>query len=134
MDYRGKDSFWDFDIEEFLEEEQKNEKQRLEQELERISEQLEKHDDIHQEALNELESKLDWYKHRLEKLYKQSRGRKGKRSELKNQIQQFYQSIREEKREHWKDRQRLEERRSEKLRELSELNLNKITDITFNNK
>ena len=101
----------------------------MEKELERISEQLENREEIHQEALNELESKLDWYKDRLEKLYKQGRGRKGKRGELKNQIQRFYQSIREEKQRCWKDRQRLEERRSEKLRELAELEDTALSEL-----
>ena len=129
MEYRENNSFWDFDIEEFLEESQRSEKQRLEKELERISEQLENREEIHQEALDELESKLDWYKDRLEKLYKQGRGRKGERGELKNQIQKFYQSIREEKQRCWKDRQRLEERRSEKLRELAELEDTPLSEL-----
>jgi chromosome segregation ATPase len=129
MDYQEEGSLWDFDIEEFLEESQRSERQRLEKELERISEQLENREEIHQEALNELESKLDWYKDRLEKLYKQGRGRKGKRGELKNQIQKFYQSIREEKYRCWKDRQRLEERKGEKIRELSEVEEGDIFDL-----
>ena len=129
MEYRENNSFWDFDIEEFLEKSQRSEKQRLEKELERISEQLENREEIHQEALNELESKLDWYKDRLEKLYKQGRGRKRERGELKNQIQRFYQSIREEKQRCWKDRQRLEERRSEKLRELAELEDTPLSEL-----
>lgn len=131
MDYRGDESFWDFDIEQFLEQSQENERQRLEQELERIDEQLEERDKIHEQTIRELESKLEWYKDRLQKLYKQSRGRHGKRGELKNQIQRFYRLIREEKQRSWKDRQRLEERRSEKIRELSELDdihLSKLID------
>jgi len=129
MEYRENESFWDFDVEEFLEESQRSERQRLEKELERISEQLENREEIHREALNELEGKLDWYKDRLKKLYKQSRGRKGERGELKNQIQRFYQLIREEKQRCWKDRQRLEERRSEKLRELAELENTALSEL-----
>lgn len=94
----------------------------MEKELERIDEQLEERRQVHHEIVDELESKIDWYSDRLEKLYKQRRGRNGERSQLKDQINLFYQRIREEKQQHWHDKQRLEEERRNLLRSLDELN------------
>ena len=112
--------FQGFDVANFLERSQESERQRLEEELERINRQLEERDRIHREVLDELESKLDWYTDRLETLYKQSREKNGKREKLKTQIEEFYREIREEKQSHWRDRQELEKRRRELIRELEE--------------
>lgn len=68
MDYFDYSSDLD-DVEEFLERSQKNEGRRLEEELERIDNQLEERDRIHQEVLDELESKPDWYLDRLKTVY-----------------------------------------------------------------
>ena len=62
MDYLGDN--WDLDR--FLEENQENQRQRLETELERIQDQLDRRDEINEEVLDELGSKLDWYLERLE--------------------------------------------------------------------
>jgi len=120
--------FQDFDVADFLEQSQKNERQRLKKELELINRQLEERDRIHQETLDELESKLDWYTDRLEILYKQSRGKNEKREKLKTQIKEFYREIREEKQSHWRDRQELEQDRRDIIRELNELEDN-ILDL-----
>jgi len=112
--------FQGFDVADFLERSQENERQRLEEELERINRQLEERDRIHREVLDEPESKLDWYTDRLETLYKQSREKNGKREKLKTQIEEFYREIREEKQSHWRDRQELEKKRRELIRELEE--------------
>ena len=113
--------FQDFGVAHFLEQSQENERQRLKEELERISRQLEERDQIHREVLDELGSKLDWYTGRLEILYKQSRGKNGKRKKLKTQIKEFYREIREEKQSHWRDRQELEKERRELIRDLDQL-------------
>ena len=85
-----------------------------------IEEQLERRDEVHEEIVDELESKLDWYKDRLESLYKQSRGRNGEREQLKQRISSFYRQLREEKQQHWRGRQELEQERRDLLRELNE--------------
>ena len=51
----------DFDVEEFLEQSQEDQKQRLEEELERIQDQLEQRERLHDEIIKELKSKRDWY-------------------------------------------------------------------------
>ncbi|MFB6209150.1 MAG: hypothetical protein ABEJ56_03350 [Candidatus Nanohaloarchaea archaeon] len=112
---------WDFDIKEFLEESQENEKQRLENELKQIEEQLEQRQEIHKETIDELESKLDWYLDQLEKLYKQHRGKQGRRDKVKTRIEEFYQEIREEKQRQWRARQDLESEIRQILRNLDEL-------------
>jgi len=111
----------DFDIESFLEESHQQQKQRLNQELEKIDEQLERRELIHQEVLNELESKLDWYTEQLDDLRKRSFGKKERKQRLKQQIQWFYQEIRKEKQQRWRDRQELEKQRRDLLRELNEI-------------
>jgi len=58
MDYLGDD--WDLD--QFLEENQEQQRQRLETELERIQDQLDRRDEINEEVLDELGPKLDWYR------------------------------------------------------------------------
>ena len=119
----------DFDIESFLEESQRQEKRRLNQELERIREQLENRESIHWETLDELESKLDWYTDRLETLRKRSFGKGEEKQRLKQQIKEFYRKIREEKRQHWHDRQKLEKERRELLRELDEVDSQNLEDL-----
>jgi len=122
-------SVQDFDIEEFLEQSQRQEKQRLEEELERIKDQLESRDEIHEETLDELESKLDWYLDRLEDLYNQGAGSQDEQDELKTRIREFYKQLREEKRRNWNDRQSLERERRKILREFSELIDENVTDL-----
>jgi len=119
---------WDFDVEEFLETTRARERQRLETELERIDRQLEEREKIHEEVISELESKLDWYTNRLEKLYKQSRGRQGRRSHIKSKIDELYQELRNSKQSVWQDKQKLEEERRQLLREMEELETT-LTDL-----
>lgn len=109
------------DIEEFLEQSQESERDRLEKDLERIEELLEDRDRIHEEALNELESKLDWYIDRLETLYQRPGREREKRDRLKRRIEEFYEEIREEKTQRWRDQQELEMERRELLRSIEEL-------------
>jgi len=106
-----------FDIEEFLEESQRQQQDRIETELERIECQLEERERIFEQHREDLESKLDWYLERLEKAYK----RTGSVEELKDTVTEFYELLREERVRHWRDKQELEQERRELLRELDEL-------------
>lgn len=115
MDYFDQD--WDLD--DFLEEAQQTQQQRLEKELERIQDQLERRDQLKKEALEELESKLDWYLERLENEYR-TRGPSSV-EQLKSEVNRFYSLIRDEKQQHWKDTQRLERERRQLLRDLQEI-------------
>ena len=109
MDYLGDD--WDLDR--FLEENQEHQRQRLEAELKRIQNQLDRRDEINEEVLD------DWYLERLEAEYR-THGSSNV-EELKSEIKRFYSLIRDEKQQHWNDKQRLERERRELLRELNEL-------------
>lgn len=112
----------DFDAAGFLEESQEAERERLEQELRDIEEQLEGRDELHAEIVERLEWKVEWYSDRLGRLYRQHRGqRDGTRERLRDRIERFYTELREEHREHWRDRQDLFSERREIARELSEL-------------
>ena len=115
MDYLGDD--WDLD--QFLEENQEQQRQRLETELERIQNQLDRRDEINEEVLDSLCSKLDWYLERLEEEYR-THGSSNV-DELKSEVKRFYSLIRDEKQQHWNDKQRLERERRQLLRDLKEL-------------
>lgn len=110
------------DVEELLERSHREQRRRLFQELEGIDDQLDQRERLHEELVDELESKRDWYVERLELLYKRGTGTTGKREELKERIESFYQQLREEKRNHWQDRQELQRKRREILSELAEIN------------
>lgn len=118
-----------FDVEEFLEQSQKREEERLEEELERVNKQLESRQQLHEEAIDELTSKRDWYIDRLETLYQRGTGKQGKRTALKTRIEELYAEIRSEKRSHWRDRQELEQERREILHSLAELNDDTLSDL-----
>jgi hypothetical protein len=120
VDYFDYDEFADIDIEHLLEQSREIEEQLLENHLLRIDEQLEKRERLHEDILDELESKKGWYIERLETLYKQSRARE-KREQLKSKIEDLYQEIRDEKRQNWLDQRDLEQERRDILRELEDL-------------
>jgi hypothetical protein len=108
-----------FDIEEFLEQSQRREKTRLETEIERIDQELDERKQIHDQAIDELESKLDWYIERVKNLRKRG-AQKSDREKLKSRIDTFYSEIREEKRSHWRDQQQLKEERRKLLKSIEE--------------
>lgn len=120
------------DIELFLEDQQPDwtqlleqsntqHQRRLEDELDRIEDQLNHRDQIHEDTVDELKSKLDWYIQRLEKLYRHSFSQDDQEKQrLKNQIDRFYDELRTEKRQHWNDKQELEKERRELIKTLDE--------------
>lgn len=114
-----------FDVEEFLEESEENQKQWLEDAVERIELQLEEREAIFDKNSTELESKLDWYLERLKSAYRMNRDVE----ELKEKVDEFYELLREERVRHWRDSQELEKERRELLRELDELEDTDILDI-----
>lgn len=121
---------WDVDIDQLLERSRLSEEERLERELEQINQQLAGRGEVHEEIVDELEWKIEWYTDRLESLYKTGRGRKdGTRDQLKNRIEDFYAALRQERREHWQDRQELEQERREVLRELHEVTDASLSDL-----
>lgn len=114
---------WDYDdVTEILEASGETQADRLEEELERIEEQLERRDEIHEETVDELEWKLERYTDRLDKMYTHGRGKlDGKRERVKDQILEIEEQLRQERRDHWRDKQKLEQERRELLRALDEI-------------
>lgn len=112
-----------FDIEEFLDQNRKHEEKRLENELERVKSQLEERNEIHEKITQELETKLAEYRERLELMYKQRRGKNGKRDQVKERIHQLSQKLQKERQQHWKDKQKLERERRELISDIDDLSL-----------
>jgi DNA repair exonuclease SbcCD ATPase subunit len=113
---------WPVTVDQFLERSQRQHNERLANELDRIDEQLEERDTIHTEIIDELEWKIERYTDRLEHLYNTGTGKQdGTRKRMKDRIISFQQQLREEHRDHWRDRQELERERRTILRELAEL-------------
>ncbi len=111
---------YDWDVEELLERSQERERFRLEAELQQVEVLLREREDIHEESVEELESKLDWYVERLELEYKRSKSRE-RIAELKSEIRRFYSELRDLERERWLDVQELERERRRLERELESL-------------
>ena len=137
MDYPNYDSFAEtldtgfdeLDIESFLEESQERSRELLKTELERIKRELEERDKIHDENMNELDSKLDWYLDRLKTAYNTVHGAGEDIDELKEKIETLYKDIRHEKRNRWRDRQELERERRGLLKDIEELEDDWISDL-----
>jgi len=115
-----------FDVEEFLRESEQRDRERLADELERIDDLLDERERIHEDAVSELESKLEWYIERLEDLNR--RGIDRDQDELKQRIEEFYRDIREHERKQWLDRQELERERREVERELEQADLDEVLE------
>jgi len=119
----------DFDVEEFLREEQESERERLEQERERIEDLLQEREEIHSEAVEELESKLDWYVQRLEEVYSGFGEDRERQQHLKSRIEDFYSELRSERRQQWRDRIELEMELREVERSLEEVEEDSVLDL-----
>lgn len=121
--FGSSDSWPDVDVEELLEQSQRSFRERLERELAQIEQQLDERDRVHDDIVSELEWKIEQYSDRLEHLYTIQKGRiDGSREQLKERLLAFYRELRKEHREHWKDRQQLEQERREVRRELEAAN------------
>lgn len=114
-----------FDIESFLEDSERKQRERLEHQLENIDKQLENREKIFEDNRSELESKLEWYIERLEKRY---RGH-GDVDELKQKVENFYRLLREQRLENWRDKQNLQKDRRRLLREINQLEESGIEEL-----
>jgi len=128
FDYDRFQASLDQDISAFLEQSLEAEEARIDEELERINRQLEQRDQIKERNREELDSKLDWYLDRLEKLYNGFTTDAEEKQRLKQKIEALYRELREERRRAWLDKQDLEAERRDLLRELAELD---ETDTIF---
>jgi DNA repair exonuclease SbcCD ATPase subunit len=109
------------DVEDLVEESLQGEESRLRESLERVDELLEERKGLRERHVDELGSKLDWYVDRLETLYRRPGTGREEIEELKQRIESIYDSLRDERRSAWRDRQELEAERRELLRELRQL-------------
>lgn len=121
----------DFDeIADFLEQSQATQREQLEEELAAIATQLAERDRIHERIVDQLEWKIERYTDRLGHLYRTGRGKTdGRRERLKDRIEAFYQDLRDEDREHWRDRQELEQERRTIRRELDEVDADTWSEL-----
>lgn len=109
-------------IRQLLEQSDDQRKQRLQRELERIEEQIERREELYEEAVNRIRSQIDRYEGVLQTLYNRPfSGGREERAEVKDALSELYTDLQREKRQHWQDRQSLEQERREILRELDEL-------------
>ena len=124
------DSWGDLDVDHLLEQSQARETKRLEQELTQIEQQLDKRTQIHETIVGDLTWKINRYTDRLEHLYMIGKGRlDGTREQLKDRVEGFHRELRDEHREHWQDRQRLEHERRAVRRELKAAADDSISDL-----
>ena len=103
--------------------------QVLENELERIDAQLAKRERLYEEVRDDLLSRIKRYQQQLRQ--ERNRGFGGsepRREELKDQIDELSVDLRQERRDFWKDRQRLEQERRDVLRKLEELDADDIVE------
>ncbi|MFC5133730.1 MULTISPECIES: hypothetical protein [Haloferacaceae] len=120
-DQSGSSLSWD-SIRELLEQSDDREKQRLQEELERIEEQIEHREALYREAVERIQSQIDRYTSTLQTLYNRSfGGGSDAREPVKEALSDLYDDLQREKRQHWQDRQSLEQERREILRQLDEL-------------
>lgn len=121
-------------VERFLQQSQRNEADRLERELDRIAAQLDRRDDLHDDIVDELEWDLERYTDELERLQKTNTGTTdGTRERLKDRIAAVKEALREERRQHWRDRQDLERERRAVLRDLAEVTDESISELLEGN-
>lgn len=130
LDGHDRSTTWDTAVRQLLDQSQEEERERLAQELEQIEDQLERRDTVHEDIVSELEWKIERYTDRLEHLYMIGKGRRdGTREQLKDRIESFYTALREEQREHWRDRQELERERRELRRRLAEVGDEALSEL-----
>jgi len=112
---------WD-KIRELLEQSNGRKKQRLQEELERIEDQIEHREALYREAVDRIQRQIDRYTSTLQTLYNRSfGGGSDAREPVKEALADLYDDLQREKRQHWQDRQSLEQERREILRQLDEL-------------
>lgn len=117
------------DIEELLERSRESERKQLEAELSSIDQQLQSREDLRDQIIDDVESKLDWYVERLDLLQQRSQGKHGEREQVKARIESLYESLRTERRAHWCDRQTLLSDRRDARRELRALEQTDLLDL-----
>ncbi|MFB1064812.1 hypothetical protein [Natrinema sp. H-ect4] len=118
VDYDLYDSSSWNDIDGFLEQSIRNEKERLEQQLEQIYRQLDERKEIHEEKIESIEAEIRRQKDRLESA---NRAPGNDDVKIRNRLQVLYQEKWEAKESVWQDKQDLLEEKRDLVQELQEL-------------
>lgn len=115
------DDAWS-EIREFLDRSDEKRKQRLGRELARIQLQLNEREAFHEEVVNRIEGRIDQYVKELRQLYSRPfGGNRESREDVKEALGELYADLHQAKRQHWQDRQALEQERRDIIRQLEEL-------------
>lgn len=110
------------EVKQLLERSDDQRKQRLQQELERIEDQIGRREELYKEAIDQVRSQIDRYTGVLETLYSRPfSGGRAERDKVTEKLSELYTDLQREKRQHWQDRQSLEQERRDILRELDEV-------------
>ena len=119
VDYDIYDSSSWNDIDGFLEQSIRNEKERLEQQLEQIYRQLDERKQIHEEKIESIEAEIRRQKDRLDSA---DRAPGNDDVQIRNRLQVLYQEKWEAKESVWQDKQDLLEEKRDVVQEIRELN------------
>lgn len=118
VDYDLYDSSSWNDIDGFLEQSIRNEKDRLEQQLEQIYRQLDERKQIHEEKIESIEAEIRRQKDRLDSA---NRAPGNDDVQIRNRLQVLYQEKWEAKESVWQDKQDLLEEKRDVVQEIREL-------------
>ena len=112
----------DINATEILEQSRATQQDVLQRELERIEDQLEERNRLYRDVRDDLTTRIKRYRNELQ--HARSRpfgGNEARREELKDTIEGLSVELRQERRDHWMDRQRLEQERRDVLRQLDRI-------------
>jgi transposase len=112
----------DINATEILEQSRATQQDVLQRELERIEDRLEERNRLYRDVRDDLTTQIKRYRNELQ--HARSRpfgGNEARREELKDTIEGLSVELRQERRDHWMDRQRLEQERRDVLRQLDRI-------------
>lgn len=118
------------DINAFLETSEQQQKERLAQELRLIGRQLEQRNSIHEKTVEEIEQQIDRCAKKLRQIYQGPFGGNREASKaVEEELAGLYAELREVYRQHWNDRQALEQEMRDIIRRLNELDDESLSDV-----
>lgn len=118
MDTTEPTDLWDDPaIGRYLAQTREADRDRIDAALAQIDEQLQARKRLHEEFIAELQWQVTKYERELDRLSKPGLGTDDAREQLYAGLREVRQAIRDERREHWRDRQRLERERRELLQD-----------------
>lgn len=116
------------DIARLLTDAHESERERLEAELTRIDECLTKRTTLHEDLVHELEVEIERYEDRVKQLYRTCASRE-RIAPQKSRLRDLAEELRRERRQHWRDRQKLLRERRGVRQELAVLDEDWLADL-----